>query len=384
MIFKCVQPDASFWKVNPNLVAQDILRATQEKIISHKINRQGHLIICVRSERSAKTLLATKFVAGIEIAAAVPDSYLRTLGRISNVPRRYSDSQLLEYLRHYGITHVRREMAFSREEDGSAKAFPKSSVVLTFHPGTPLPRDVCLGFNCHPVTEYIAPPVQCFKCQRFGHYARDCRGSVRCKVCAGDHDFKVCSSRCEAKCANCQGPHVASFGACPVARGVAAAHARKLTSGVSSIWEACPNPDFVKDFPPLPEATGQQGQRHRAQADTGRLKARQSYAAAAAASNIPSAGEPTAPAPPSAKPATRRRSTATKKVTTPQEHQHHQAGHRFSVSLKVFVPLLFAAFRAVLRDRPSHLKLPEVEALLALEPLLLNVSSEVNTAQSNG
>ena len=58
---------------------------------------------------------------------------------------------------------------------------------------------------------------QCFNCQNFGHSAKNCRSKIRCLMCGEGHSHKGCPNR-EAKkpkCANCRGPHVASYKGCP-------------------------------------------------------------------------------------------------------------------------------------------------------------------------
>nr|CAH7725384.1 unnamed protein product [Callosobruchus chinensis] len=60
-------------------------------------------------------------------------------------------------------------------------------------------------------------PGQCYRCQQFGHSQLCCRGAVRCVRCAGAHRPSECQVPTSepAKCANCGGPHPASYGGCP-------------------------------------------------------------------------------------------------------------------------------------------------------------------------
>ena len=63
--------------------------------------------------------------------------------------------------------------------------------------------------------------TQCYKCQRYGHVARACRGVVRCTYCAKGHTVKDCPLKeaqdiKDKKCANCKGQHEAWARNCPV------------------------------------------------------------------------------------------------------------------------------------------------------------------------
>ena len=59
--------------------------------------------------------------------------------------------------------------------------------------------------------------TQCYNCQSFGHSAKNCRSKQKCLTCGESHPHKGCPNK-EAKkpkCANCKGPHVASYKGCP-------------------------------------------------------------------------------------------------------------------------------------------------------------------------
>ena len=59
--------------------------------------------------------------------------------------------------------------------------------------------------------------MQCYNCQCFGHSAKTCRSKQKCLICGENHSHKGCPSRESRKptCANCNGPHVASYKGCP-------------------------------------------------------------------------------------------------------------------------------------------------------------------------
>lgn len=81
------------------------------------------------------------------------------------------------------------------DEDGSDLYTPLRSAILTFKSNLMLHDAVHLGFSRHKVHEYVDGSVQCYNCQRFGHLARNCRWSTRCKICLGPHRLADCTAR---------------------------------------------------------------------------------------------------------------------------------------------------------------------------------------------
>ncbi|GIY71190.1 nucleic-acid-binding protein from transposon X-element [Caerostris darwini] len=59
---------------------------------------------------------------------------------------------------------------------------------------------------------------QCHRCQLFGHSGINCRLPARCVKCAGPHLTGECLHTTKMEnpvCANCKGPHPASYRECP-------------------------------------------------------------------------------------------------------------------------------------------------------------------------
>ena len=69
------------------------------------------------------------------------------------------------------------------------------------------------------VEEFRQPisDTQCFNCQSFGHSAKSCKSKRKCVICGESHSHEGCPKReaKQPKCANCLGPHVASYKGCP-------------------------------------------------------------------------------------------------------------------------------------------------------------------------
>ena len=59
---------------------------------------------------------------------------------------------------------------------------------------------------------------QCYNCQNFGRYAKNCKAKIKCVICGG-HSHRRCPNsnreNKQPKCANCKGPHVANYKGCP-------------------------------------------------------------------------------------------------------------------------------------------------------------------------
>ena len=88
-----------------------------------------------------------------------------------------------------------------------------NTFIITFC--TPaIPKYLKIGYIRVPVSIYIPNPLRCFKCQKFGHGSRTCKGDTRCPNCGQvGHSSNDCHG--QLKCCNCSGAHSASSKECP-------------------------------------------------------------------------------------------------------------------------------------------------------------------------
>lgn len=368
ILFKPIVSEASFWKVNPNVVAREVVAVAKEQVLNHRINRDGSLSLSVPSLAAAQRLLETSKIASLEVRAEIPRSYCLNFGRITDVPIEYTEHCLLEYLKEVGVVSVCRQKTFVPREDGSVEERLLRSIVLQFRPDRPMPTRVFLGFTSHPVTEYFGTAIQCYKCQRHGHIARFCRGPLRCKVCSGPHSHKVCPSRREPKCANCGASHAATFSGCPRKQAATAARKHIIIHGKS------PTPRRSK--PHIGDARGkgsfqQQTSTSRGTyADVTADSSRQAPRPAPRSRNlVPNSTTGTPGSAPMAEPShqrpldtlTRRSQGIYARQEKPPIPQSDE-----EISDKALIRILISALRSIIRIIPQASSLPETQALLSL------------------
>ncbi|CAN7999039.1 unnamed protein product [Ixodes hexagonus] len=384
ILFHPTSREISFWKVNPNVLAKEVLGIAQEKILSHRIAKDGSLSVSVASLPAANKLLAQTSLAGIEVRATTPRSYSENMAKIKGVPLQYSDVDLLEYLKDNGVLAVQRQVAYQRQENGTSVATPKDSVILRFTQDRPMPPRVYLGFTSHPVEEYFGSPIQCYQCQRFGHIGKNCRGARRCKICAGPHHHQDCSSRAQPKCANCGENHAATFSGCSSKKAAAVVRKTEILNGRTPTRRSPPsNPEIVR----IPETSSDAKSStskptysdvlHRrpskkntvskkengptTSAPLGRSEKRESGTPMPTASVARRAPRPTA--------SQVTPSSETPSATYRAESQVNE--NRQVTDQQFLIRLLFLAVKAIIRSLPDTANISEVKAILTMEPLIL-------------
>lgn len=227
ILFKTMGGAPSFLQLEIERVTTDLMEAAKDPILFQRVTYKGRLIVVVGTTEAAARLLRVSQVAGYEVAckALSPDK-TNNIGRIFNVPTGVTNEELQESFVSQGVIRAWRQLAYQRQTGPVSRSTPSASVILTFRPDRPMPESVVpkgnavqvLGEQPYMVTPFYSPPIRCKWCQRFGHTKAYCDRSRRCRNCARPHDVKECDRLGRPKCANCNGPHPASYTKCPLRR----------------------------------------------------------------------------------------------------------------------------------------------------------------------
>ncbi|KAL1477823.1 hypothetical protein MTO96_035449 [Rhipicephalus appendiculatus] len=204
VVFRPTMEGGSFWKVNPNIVASAVVTSAQEKVLNHRLNKDGSLMVTVSTLPAANRLLTVTELAGVAVEARVPYSYTANYGKIQDVLLSYSNEDLRDYLRET-----------SCQQGGSPSSHPKMEARSKRYAVDPLfwnsPRthhylnELRLGSAATRSPSTSGQLRSVISARGTDTYSRHCNGPVRCKVCAGPHSHKECTSRAQPKCANCGG-----------------------------------------------------------------------------------------------------------------------------------------------------------------------------------
>ena len=125
--------------------------------------------------------------------------------------RGLSEDEILLELQPQHITAVRRIKITKQGTQINTNTF-----ILTFSTAEP-PKSIKIGYLQTNVEMYIPNPMQCRKCQKYGHTESKCiQTGTRCPKCSNIDtcpDIQQCPN--ETKCYNCSGNHVSFSKQCP-------------------------------------------------------------------------------------------------------------------------------------------------------------------------
>ena len=131
-------------------------------------------------------MLKMSHLDGGRIKAHVPGMAAKLRGVITNVPLEMSMEEVKEEIKGGKVIEAKR-----LQTNKSGYKQNSLSVLLVFDKS--MPSEIHIGWLNYKVREYIPKPLRCFKCQRMGHTAQQCKRRQRCAKCGGEHEYGKCN-----------------------------------------------------------------------------------------------------------------------------------------------------------------------------------------------
>lgn len=177
-----------------------------------KVDKKGRNRVYIRfsSYTDANNFVLSSISKDENLNTFIPRHLTTCQGVIRGVDATFSNEEITKnIMSSREVLNIRR---LNRRviEENVASYVPTKSVVITFK-GSILPKNVSLFFVTLDVKIYVLPVVRCTNCLRFGHNAKACKSSARCRDCGKPPHPE---ESCIIKCIHCEEQHNALFAEC--------------------------------------------------------------------------------------------------------------------------------------------------------------------------
>lgn len=195
---------------NPLTLTYELKKLVGE-IAFAKVLQDGALMITCRNEEQKNKAIKLKTIGKKTVMSyKIVGQESWVYGVINGIPLGVTMEELKDNLEGAKVIETVR-LQMSRE----GRRMDSLSVRLKLE-GKEIPDRIKLGYISYPIRQYIAPPLRCYNCQRYGHTALVCKAKMRCARCGGEHEFGKCGEGVGVKCCNCGGNHNVAYGGCEV------------------------------------------------------------------------------------------------------------------------------------------------------------------------
>ena len=137
---------------------------------------------------------------------------------ITNVSHTITEADILQELKEGNNICAKKVSRIQSRATGSQTKLIRVITTDEKQCNQALQLGVKIGFQKYRCEPSKSQPTvqQCFKCQGFGHIAKNCTEEQKCLRCSGSHPLKECKiEKSQATCANCGGNHASVFRGCP-------------------------------------------------------------------------------------------------------------------------------------------------------------------------
>ena len=192
-----------------------------------ELTKRGLLVVgdCPQDAVILQNELKMKAALGKNVRISLPKAYqisqkLNKCLAVKGVSTDIAETDFKEFLDLNKICYAKAERLKSKKD---GRVLP----IFQLEVSDPAEAEALLSQNlmCNVTgtvykAEEFRQPVsvwQCFNCQCFGHSAQNCKSKQKCVICGENHSHKGCPRKeaRQPKCANCSGPHIATYKGCP-------------------------------------------------------------------------------------------------------------------------------------------------------------------------
>lgn len=198
-------------------VAEILNKITKGKNICDikKVGRNRIIVECTESS-TANALVQSSELKNKDLNAYIPNFLIARPAIIKNIDSDYSEDTLKNIIdsRQFKIKNIiRMNRRIIREE--KIEYVPSNTIKIFFY-GQNIPEYIYIWNARFPCEPFIRAVKQCYRCFRYGHFAKQCKNNYeRCSRCGDkDHTKKDCKSE-KIKCANCTQNHEPTDKDCP-------------------------------------------------------------------------------------------------------------------------------------------------------------------------
>lgn len=204
------EPEEKLGNKNPIVLTKLFTENVKDIIGVHRVSAYKIGVTFNKPAPANNFLKMDHFLGKYKLKAFVPAYMSEITGVIRYVPKEMTNEEI--YKNIHCDTEVISIKRFMRKVEG--KLIPLGTIAVTFA-ATTLPQYAYLQMFRYPIHTYIPPLLQCYKCLKFNHSAKVCRGEQMCSSCAGQHSYKECDVD-GIVCINCNGNHLAISRDCPI------------------------------------------------------------------------------------------------------------------------------------------------------------------------
>ncbi|KAG5896613.1 hypothetical protein JTB14_009524 [Gonioctena quinquepunctata] len=176
--------------------------------IIEKRGRNRLLLTFKKLEEANKLLDDEHFLKSNNFKASIPYNAITSKVIIKDIETTFSEEELKDNIKTIGnkkVIHVRRlkKKSTPSGDEGGIQYIDIPVILVTFR-GKFAPEKVFIYSCAFETQNYYSPVIQCHNCMRYGHTKAQCKGSVRCPVCAEKEKCLIT----KLSCLFCKGNHL--------------------------------------------------------------------------------------------------------------------------------------------------------------------------------